>query len=278
MEELNHHLHEVPDFLQAELAARVGKTDGVEYIDITERYIHAINYLISTKHAPLQHEHINNISAIFGHTQSTKSDLELNARLRAIPGIVPTDVYSMTVYAQFHVESIRFLNELKVKLESLYARMQEARRQHLERIAQEAAHRETVRIQTLADEATRRAAEEAAQARMQAEEAARRMAEEHAAQQRAQEEALQLAQHQFDEALRAVAHRKAEETHRLVQESARTVEALFGPETTREIGTALNTLKHAIESAIGEFSNALNAHGLSNAAHFEAVGKMHVAE
>lgn len=278
MEELNYHLQEVPDFLQAELAARVGNTDGVEYIDITDRYIHAINYLISTKHAPLQHEHINNIPAVFGDTQSTKSELELNARLRAIPGIVPTDFYSMTVYAQFHMESIRFLNELKVKLESLYARMQEQHRQYFERIAQEAAHREAMRIQALADEAARRAAEEAARAIAQAEEVARRIAEEQAAQQRAREAALKLAQHQFNEALRAVAHRKAEKARSLAAESVRKVEALFGPDTTREIGTALSTLKNTIELAIGEFSNALNAHGLSNAAHFEAVGKMHVAE
>ncbi|WP_025996717.1 hypothetical protein [Pseudomonas viridiflava] len=276
MEELIHHLHQLPDFLKNELMAHVGNTNGLEDIHIAERYLQAINHLVANKRAPLQQAHIDNIPSIFGNAPATQSDLELEARLRAIPGIAPTDFYSMTVYAQFYMESIRFLNTLKTKLESLHSHLQEQRRLHAERIAQEAARLEAARIHALAEDAARRAAEDAARARMQAEEAARRMAEEHAAQQRAREAALQLAQRQIEEAAREVAHRKAEEALRLASESVRTAEAMLGPEATKHIGVALNALKNAIEFAVVECSNALSAQGVSNAEHFEAVGKMNV--
>jgi len=32
MEELNHHLQQLPNFLQAELAAHIGSLSGLEYI------------------------------------------------------------------------------------------------------------------------------------------------------------------------------------------------------------------------------------------------------
>ncbi|MEE4087085.1 hypothetical protein [Pseudomonas viridiflava] len=51
---------------------------------------------------------------------------------------------------------------------------------------------------------------------------------------------------------------------------------MLGPEATKEIGVALNALKNTIEFAVTECSNALSAQGVSNAEHFEAVGKMKV--
>ncbi|MEE4333797.1 hypothetical protein V2K50_19385 [Pseudomonas alliivorans] len=261
MDELNHHLQQLPNFLQAELAAHIGSLSGLEYTGITERYIHTAHHLINSKRAPLQQAHIDNVRFMWGDVRATKLDMENKALLRSLPGGGQTDFYSMTVDADFHLQSIRFLNEFKAGLESLHGRLKEQQRQHTELVAQEAA---------------RRAAENAARARMQAEEAARRMAEEHAAQQRAREAALQLAQRQTEEAAREVTRRKAEEALRLASESARTAKAMLGPEATKEIGVALNALKNAIEFAVTECSNALSAQGVSNTEHFEAVGKMNV--
>lgn len=170
MEELHHHLRQLPGFLQAELAAQVGDWSGIRYIDITDKHVHAINQLIAIKRAPLRQDHIDNSYFLWGADPWDKSSLELNAEIRAIPGRVPTDFFYMTGDARFHIESIRFLNELKGNLESLHARLIEQEREYNERMAQEAAQRQ---------------AEEEARARAEAEEAARRLAEEQAAQQRA---------------------------------------------------------------------------------------------
>lgn len=108
MEELNSYLNDLPDFLRAELDAHVGSIDGIEPFYVTDRYIHAINDMVSRKRAPLQQVHVDNIPSIYGQALMSKSDIELNARLRAIPGIMAKDFFSMTVYAQFYMESIRF--------------------------------------------------------------------------------------------------------------------------------------------------------------------------
>ncbi|RMV70846.1 hypothetical protein ALP05_100699 [Pseudomonas caricapapayae] len=166
--------------------------------------------------------------------------------MRAMPGGVPTDFYSMTGNARFHMESIRFLNELKGNLESLHARLIEQEREYNERLAQEAAHRQ---------------AEEAARVRAEAEEAARRLAEEQAAQQRAIEAAFQLAQRQVEEAEHALALRNAEEARAREVESRHAVEVTFGPEASREIDNAIKVLRDTIEIAITDFSNTISAHG-----------------
>lgn len=273
MEELNHHLHQLPDFLQAELSALVGDRHGLQYIDITDRYIHAVNNLNASKRAPLQQEHIDNISFIFGDIHSTKEDLELNARLRAIPGIVPTDFYSMTIYAYFHMESIRFLNELKRNLESLHARIKEQHRQHFERLAHEAAQRAQAEV----DAAKRRAFEEAERARAESEEAARRIAQEQAAQQRAKEAALQLAERQIEEAERALTQRREEEARTRVAESRHAVEVTFGPDALRDVEGAIKVLKGSIEIAVTDFSNAMTAYGSLDMRQLEAIQNTNAA-
>ncbi|KMY01440.1 hypothetical protein V476_09905 [Pseudomonas syringae KCTC 12500] len=259
MEELHHHLRQLPGFLQAELAAQVGDWSGIRYIDITDKHVHAINQLIAIKRAPLRQDHIDNSYFLWGADPWDKSSLELNAEIRAIPGRVPTDFFYMTGDARFHIESIRFLNELKGNLESLHARLIEQEREYNERMAQEAAQRQ---------------AEEEARARAEAEEAARRLAEEQAAQQRAIEAAFQLAQRQVEEAEHALALRNAEEARAKEAESNRAIEMTFGPEASREIDNAIKVLRGTIEIAITDFSNAINPHGALNMSQLEAIQNM----
>ncbi|GAB0077751.1 hypothetical protein I4I80_21235 [Pseudomonas syringae pv. tomato] len=261
MEELRHHLQQLPDFLQAELAAQVGDWGGSEYIDITDRHIHALNQLITNKRAPLRQDHIDNIPIELDATPWTKSDIEMNARLNSLnlTGIIPIDFFSMTVYAQFHMESIRFLNELKTQLESLHARIKEQHRQHVERLAQEAANRQ-------AQEAAQRQAEEEARARAEA--------EEQAAQQGAIEAAFQLAQRQVEETEHALALRNAEEARATEAESLRVIEVTFGPEASREIDNAIKVLRGTIEIAITDFSNTISAHGAFDMSQLEAIQNM----
>ncbi|RMQ45147.1 hypothetical protein [Pseudomonas amygdali] len=259
MEELHHHLQQLPGFLQAELAAHVGDWNGTRYIDITDKHIHAINHLVASKRAPLRQDHIDNSYFLWGTDPWDKSSLELNAQMRGMPSGVPTDFYYMTGDARFHMESIRFLNELKDNLESLHARLIEQEREYNERMAQEAAHRQ---------------AEEAARARAEAEAAARRLAEEQAAQQRAIEAALQLAQRQVEEAKHALALRNAEEARAKEAESRHAVEVTFGPEASREIDNAIKVLRGTIEIAITDFSNAINAHGALGLSQLETIQHM----
>ncbi|AKF49161.1 hypothetical protein [Pseudomonas syringae] len=259
MEELHHHLRQLPGFLQAELAAQVGDWSGIRYIDITDKHVHAINHLIAIKRAPLRQDHIDNSYFLWGADPWDKSSLELNAQMRATPGGLPTDFYYMTVDARFHIESIRFLNELKGNLESLHARLIEQEREYNERMAQEAAQRQ---------------AEEEARARAEAEEAARRLAEEQAAQQRAIEAAFQLAQRQVEEAEHALALRNAEEARAKEAESNRAIEMTFGPEASREIDNAIKVLRGTIEIAITDFSNTISAHGALDMSQLEAIQNM----
>ncbi|KPW31946.1 hypothetical protein ALP45_00460 [Pseudomonas coronafaciens pv. atropurpurea] len=165
----------------------------------------------------------------------------------------------MTIDADFHMQSIRFLGEFKISLESLLARLKEQERQHAERMAQKAAQRQ---------------AEEAARARAEAEEAARRLAEEQAAQQRAIEAALQLAQRQVEEAEHALALRNAEEARTREAESRHAVEVTFGPEASREIDDAIKVLRGTIEIAITDFSNAINPHGALDMSRLETIQNM----
>lgn len=267
MDELNHHLQQLPDFLQAELATQVGSLGGLEYIDLADRHVHAINSLIAKKRAPLRQEHINNIPVVLGNVHWTKSDLEMHARLGSLTGIVPVDFFSMTVYAQFHMESIRFLKELKANLESLHARLKEQHRQHLERLAQEAANRQ-------AQENAQRQADADARAKAASQEAARRVAQEQAAQQRAKEAALQLALRQIEDAERALAQRQAQETRAREAKSQHAVQLTFGPEALRDVEGAIRMLKDSIEIAITDFSNAITAYGELDTSKLEAIQNM----
>jgi len=68
MEELNNHLQQLPNFLQAELAAHIGSLSGLEYIGITERYIHTAFHLIigSCVKLEIHHKHwISNGGAVY---------------------------------------------------------------------------------------------------------------------------------------------------------------------------------------------------------------------
>ncbi|KWT10328.1 hypothetical protein AL047_15170 [Pseudomonas syringae pv. broussonetiae] len=81
MEELHHHLQQLPGFLQAELAAHVGDWNGTRYIDITDKHIHAINHLVASKRAPLRQDHIDNSYFLWGTDPWDKSSLEGGADL-----------------------------------------------------------------------------------------------------------------------------------------------------------------------------------------------------
>ncbi|WP_122222010.1 hypothetical protein [Pseudomonas syringae group genomosp. 3] len=256
MEELHNHLQQLPGFLQAELAAHVGDWNGIRYIDITDKHIHAINHLVASKRTPLRQDHIDNSYFLWGTDPWDKSSLELNAQMRTMPGRIPTDFYYRTSDARFHIESIRFLNELKGNLELLHTRLIEQEREYNERMAKEAAQRQ---------------AEEAARARAEAEDAARRLAEEQAAQQQAIEAALQLAKRQVEEAEHALALRNAEEARATEAESRHAVEVTFGHEASRDIDDAIKALKDTIAAAITDFSNAISVHGALDMRQLEAI-------
>ncbi|WP_024682262.1 hypothetical protein [Pseudomonas syringae] len=249
MEELRHHLQQLPGDLQAEISAHVGDWGGMNYIEITDKHLHAVNLLISTKRALLLPEHIE-----FAQ-RWTQDDTRIS------PG--NGGIVDLVAEIRSFMESIRFLEELKANLESLYPRVKEQikeeERQRAERLAQEAAHRQ---------------AEEAARARAEAEAAARRLAEEQAAQQRAIEAALQLAQRQIEEAERALAQRQAEEARTREVESRRAVEVTYGPEASREIDNAIKVLRGTIEIAITDFSNAINPHGALDISRLETIQNM----
>ncbi|KTB65174.1 hypothetical protein AO067_05990 [Pseudomonas viridiflava ICMP 13104] len=259
MDELNHQLNQLPNFLHAEVSHHVGNTDGQPQAYIVERHINAANHLMASKRAPLRQDHIDNITFMWGDTRSSKHDMENRALLRSMPGSVQTDFFSMTIDADFHMQSIRFLSEFKISLESLHARLKEQERQHAERLAQEAAQRQ---------------AEEAARAKAEAEETARRIAQEQAAQQRAQEAALQLAQRQIEEAERALAQRLAEEARVREAESRQAVHVTCGPDALRDVEGAIKVLKDSIEIAITDFSNAITAHGALDMSQLEAIQHM----
>ncbi|RMO91314.1 hypothetical protein ALQ33_100703 [Pseudomonas syringae pv. philadelphi] len=176
--------------------------------------------------------------------------------MRTMPGRIPTDFYYRTSDARFHIESIRFLNELKGNLELLHTRLIEQEREYNERMAKEAAQRQ---------------AEEAARARAEAEDAARRLAEEQAAQQQAIEAALQLAKRQVEEAEHALALRNAEEARATEAESRHAVEVTFGHEASRDIDDAIKALKDTIAAAITDFSNAISVHGALDMRQLEAI-------
>ncbi|WP_024698821.1 hypothetical protein [Pseudomonas avellanae] len=256
MEELHYHLRQLPDYLQAELAAHVGDWSGMNYIEITDKHVHAANQLISSKRAPLQPINIEYAHTLWGDQRSTKENMEMSAHLRTLPSDGRIDLIAE---ARFFMESILFLENFKRSIEDLFARLLELGRQHAERLAQEAAHRQ---------------AEEAARARAEAEAAARRLAEEQAAQQRAIEAALQLAQRQVEEAEHALALRNAEEARTREAESRHAVEVTFGPEASREIDDAIKVLRGTIEIAITDFSNAINPHGALDMSQLETIQNM----
>ncbi|WP_019334356.1 hypothetical protein, partial [Pseudomonas syringae] len=221
MEELRHHLQQLPGDLQAEIAAHVGDWGGMNYIEITDKHIHAANHLISSKRALVRPTDIE-----FANTPKEK--------MRTAPGnggLVDL-VAEVRSFIDSVFDSVLVLENFKRSIEDLLARLLELGRQHAERLAQEAAQR-------------------------QAEEAARRHAEEQAAQQRAIEAALQLAQRQVEEAEHALALRNAEETRTREAESRHAVEVTFGPEASREIDDAIKVLRGTIEIAITDFSNAI---------------------
>lgn len=268
MDELNHYLHQLPDFLRAEVTAKVGNVGHLHPTQVIDHYWAATHDLMANKRAPLQQEHIDNAKLLLGNMQSTKADMENRMLLQSFPGPVGTDFYTMTINADFQMQSIRFLNEFKTNIESLHARLKEQERQHAQRLAEDAVRRQAeaaARAQAQAQEAARLQAEAAARARAQAEETARRLAEEQAAQQRAKEAALQLAQRQVEEAARDLALRKADEKSISPEpDPTRSTELIVGPEATLQIKSAIGKLKKAIEEAIAEFSDVINAYDLSD--------------
>ncbi|PBK53806.1 hypothetical protein C6380_11095 [Pseudomonas syringae pv. actinidiae] len=238
MEELRHHLQQLPGDLQAEIAAHVGDWGGMNYIEITDKHIHAANHLISSKRALVRPTDIE-----FANTPKEK--------MRTAPGnggLVDL-VAEVRSFIDSVFDSVLVLENFKHSIEDLLARLLELGRQHAERLAQEAAQR-------------------------QAEEAARRHAEEQAAQQRAIEAALQLAQRQVEEAEHPLALRNAEETRTREAESRHAVEVTFGPEASREIDDAIKVLRGTIEIAITDFSNAINPHGALDMSRLETIQNM----
>lgn len=218
MEEFNHHLHQLPNFLQGELHAHVGSTQGISPVQIVARYWAMANHLIGVKHAGLDPAHVANVQFMWGNVQSSKADVENMMQLRSLPGHGATDFYSMTVNANFFLQCIRFLTQFRDAMAGLQPRLEEQERQEARRRAEQEAARERARLQ--AEEAARQLAQR------QAEEAA-------AARRRAEEAALQLAQRQIEEAARALAQRKAEE--QVLQAAREALEQAVG-ETAVEAG------------------------------------------
>ncbi len=252
MEELQHHLHKLPSFLKAELTAQAGNTNGLSELQVIRQYYNATDQLINSKRAGLAQEHVDAAVANFGGTPWSKEDLELSEQLRNMPGIRSMDPYSMSINAHFFLESNRFLNELKLRMKEIEARLvaEQAQRQ--------AAEVARLQAQRAAEEAARIKAEE------EARELARRQIEE------AKQAALALARRQVEEAAQALATR-----HNQPQVTNQSVAWAPGPETSQQITLALSNLGTSIEVAITAFHEVLQPHAnLSDSAHFDEVLKM----
>ncbi|MBX8513834.1 hypothetical protein K5D69_03900 [Pseudomonas cichorii] len=259
MEEFQHHLHQLPGFLKAELTAHVGNTEGLSPLHVIGQYCNAIDYLISSKRAALLQEHVDMAIVNFGGTPWSKEDLELSEQLRNMPGIRSMDPYSMSINAHFFLESNRFLNELKPRMKEIEARLVAEQAQHL---AAEAAR---LQAQRVAEEAARIKAEE------EARELARRQIEE------AKQAALALARSQVEEAARTLAARQAqsETVENQPQVATQSVAWVPGPEASQQIKLALSSLGASIEVAIMAFHEAMQPHAdLSDDIHFDEVLRM----
>jgi len=281
MEELNHHLHQLPNFLQAELHAHVGSTHGISPVQMTARYRAMADHLIASKRAGLDPEHVSYAQLLWGNLQSNKTDVENMMQLRSMPGA--TD---LTANANFFLQCIRFLTQFRDAMAGLQPRQEEQERQQARLRAEEEAARQLAQGQ--AQEAARQLAQR------QAEEA-------EAARQRAKEAALQLAQRQIEEAALALAQRQAEEqalqAAREILEQSVTEEAVVeagavgqlqpgqapteghsgvrvisGPRVSGEIEKAVLELQRDIERAVLAFARVLSAQSTSTAT--ESLGEL----
>lgn len=200
MTDLNYHLSQLPNFLQAEVHATAGVTSGLPYDHIIARYKSATDHLIAVKRARYQ--------PVPGPL--TKAQVDDMMSLVSTPGFdFSKAIHFQLMLAQIGYESIRFLTVFNNYLISVQAQLNEAARQLALRQAQEAAQR---LAQQQAEAASRLVAQQQAAeavrllAQRQAEEAARLRA-----QREAEEVARLLAQQQAEEAARQLAQRLAEE-------------------------------------------------------------------
>jgi hypothetical protein len=256
MEELNHQLQLMPQFLQSEVHSRVGSLQGLSPSRVVNRYRVLAQEIALTKRTSLRQDHIDNANFFRGRTISTKKDVENMNTLRELPGPRATDFYSLSMDADFVMQCVGFLTTFGNNLGQIQSRLEDAERRQAQEAGLQAAKRQ-------AEEATRELAQR------QAEEAARLTAERVRAEsiavdQRRKEAAMQLAQRQVEAAGAALAQRRAEEealrSSTLPPASTGVVQLIRGPEGLPMIEIAVVNLKHAIDQAIEEFVEAVELH------------------
>ncbi|MCO8165299.1 hypothetical protein NJC38_24475 [Pseudomonas sp. 21LCFQ010] len=253
MNEFNQHLHQLPDFLQQDLAAHVGNTAGLAASQIVARYRSSAQHLVTSRYAGLLPQDINDARLYLSHMPYDKENIENYLKFRQ-QGFVGIGFSAEVHNAHFILESNRFLMDFVHRTAAVEVRLAEQERLTAQRQAEEAARQHA---QRMAEEAARRLAQQ------QAEEAARELVR------RQIEEAKQRAQHEVEEAARKLAQQKAEqETLRATTMPiipASSIELIFGPQATADVTTAMATLKSSIDQAITVFSETIRPH----AAHLQ---------
>lgn len=258
MEEFHHHVRQLPDFLQHDLAEQVGNTAGLSHAQIVTRYRTSAERLVHNRYHELSAQDINDARMYLGHLPYTKESIEsyLNFRRQGITGIGFSEGMNN---AHFILESNRFLTTFVNHIVPVEARLTENERLIAQRQAEEAARQHA---QRLAEEAARHMAQQ------QAEEAARELARRQA------EEALLRAQQEVEEAARRLAQKKAaEETARASAiRPTSSLERVLGPQAASEVSAAVMVLKNSIDQALVVFANSIAPHtNLTEDSHFQAL-------
>lgn len=265
-------LSQLPQKLQAEIAAHLGSTTGMSETQIVSRYRQVAEWLKSVKFASVPHGYQPGP----GHLTAQEFDnIDPNP-----PGVAPQ--FTKIFVELIAYESAWYLSNFAQELSALENHLNELARQEAERQAEEAARQlaqrqaeEAARLeaQRQAEEAARlhahRLAEQAALelARRQAEEAAqfaaRQLAEQQAlaaaqalAQQKAEEAALQEARVKLE---LAVAVEKEIESANIAPSTEIPREIVFipGPAAMAKIDRATLALKRSIDSAVTLYASTI---------------------
>ncbi|WP_201019417.1 hypothetical protein [Pseudomonas cichorii] len=261
MEEFQHQLHKLPDFLQKELAGQVGNTTGMAPSQVVARYRVSAEHLAASKLAVIAPQDLSDAKLYLGHMPHTKESIESqvahqNAGMTWIG-------FTMNIYnAHIALESNRFLAEFAQRIAPVAGRLVEQEQLQAQHLAAEAAR---LQAQRVAEEAARIKAEE------EARELAKRQIEE------AKQAALALARSQVEEAARTLAARQAqsETAENPPQVATQSVAWVPGPEASQQIKLALSSLGASIEVAIMAFHEAMQPHAdLSDDVHFDEILRM----
>lgn len=255
MKEIDHHYHQLPDFIKSEIAEHTGSLQGLPVVQIVDRYVAAAGHWIAKKNSHYRYN--PDSSGFFGNGPLSKQEMEKLIGLLAPKGpIGRANLMLKGWHSRFTAESIRYLTEFRNSLLPIQARLhaEESARLHAQRQAEEAARQ---LAQRKADEAARlraqrQAVEEAARqhALRQAEQAARQLAL-----QQAKEAAIRLIRPRVQQvALQQILDRTRENAAIYNNESVGPIRLVPGPKALDEVKNAATRLKTELQTAIADFS------------------------